>query len=38
MFHTTTINANTYKDLVSKGPIGFYWYPIDIENFKYALS
>jgi len=24
MFHTTTINADTYKDLVSRGPIGFY--------------
>jgi hypothetical protein len=36
MFHTTTTNANTYKDLASRKSIGFYQYPIDIENFKYA--
>lgn len=37
MFHTTTINANTYMDLVLRESIGFYQYPIDIENFKYVL-
>ncbi len=37
MFHSIITNANTYRDLVSREPIGFYWYSIEIENFKYAL-
>ncbi len=34
MFHTTTTNVDTYRDLVLREPIGFYQYPIDIENFQ----
>lgn len=38
MFHIITTSVDTYRDLESREPIGFYQYHIDIKNFKYALS
>ncbi len=37
LFHTSTI-ADTYKDIVSRELIGFWWVPVDVEGCKCVLS
>jgi hypothetical protein len=38
LFFTTTINADTYKDLVSKDFVGYRQYLVDANNCRCALS
>ncbi len=37
LFHTTT-HVEMCMDFMSRELVGFYWYPIDIENCKCTLS
>lgn len=37
IFKTTSTNANTYMDLVSRKLFGFHRYSIDAENYKCVL-
>ncbi len=37
LFKTTSTNANTYMDLVSRELFGFHQYSIDVENYKCVL-
>jgi hypothetical protein len=38
LVHTTTMSADTYRDLVSRELIGYCQYLVDADNCKCALS
>jgi len=38
LFHTTSTIVDTYKDIVSRELVGFWWVPIDVKGCKCVLS
>jgi hypothetical protein len=38
LFHTTLTTIDTFKDIVSRELVGFWWFLINVESNKCALS